>query len=116
MKLPSHIKSFIAGSLLLLFGLQAGLGLWWHTFFHQPVPAQQEQLVKNNRLVVSTSTASIVCSCVDDFLIPFTAVQHPILPQAPTLFFVQPQAGGYYYLPESLRIFRSLRAPPATIS
>jgi hypothetical protein len=112
MKQQSRIHQFLAFCLLLTFTVQAGLGLWLHRIFHQPSSSTPTQVTSKSTPLVVLPDTSINCSCVDDFLVPFTEAVRIAIPKAYTSFFVQEATAYYEYIPHSLRIFRSLRAPP----
>jgi hypothetical protein len=112
MKPHSRIHQFCAFSLILLFTLQAGLGLWLHRALHQH-PAKPVAYSKSTLPVVQQHTTfSNACSCTDDFLVPFIAVSTVEVIPPFQIFFVQSTHAGYANVSSELQVFRPLRAPP----
>jgi len=108
MSLNQLSKKSFAIILLLLFLQKSGVELYVHSRFH----------VKNCQQTSSTSKGShingIGCTCVDDFLMPFTdgiqSFMLAILPTQNEYFGFRKALASY-----STTFFFSLRAPPISL-
>jgi hypothetical protein len=113
MKSYSRIKQFGAFGLILLFSLQAGLGLWLHTTLHlHPAKATVHA---EGASVSQQSVAPASCSCLDFLSTTFTHTGFSIAPVPPQLFFTKQVSVNAVHVPGARQIFRPLRAPPVFV-
>lgn len=73
MKPRSFIIACTAVFLTLIFSLKAGAGLFLHDLLHNNT-ANKSPLDDNKK----ENEVSYNCSCIDDFLMPFTAADIPV--------------------------------------
>ena len=107
MKGKRHIVKGMAIVLLLAFSQKIGIGLYLHNLLHttNSQGSLPDQASKNKAV-------SYNCSCIDDFLLPFSKTTIEIIsPEThTTAIFISfyPKA-----IPFSFQIFNSLRGPPS---
>lgn len=97
--------------LILVFSQKAGAGLFLHNLLHgtssnNRVPQQENEKSKD---------LSYTCSCIDDFLMPFTETEEPSYSQ-PVLTFVIPVTFFEGLIPFHTSILFFLRGPPAGLA
>ena len=94
--------------LILVFSQKAGAGLFLHNFFHSSI-AKNESAKQQHKQEKGFSYA---CTCVDDFLLPYTAADEPVYSlnvlafATPLTFFEEP-------IPFYSSVLYFLRGPPA---
>jgi hypothetical protein len=103
MQLRHTIRNFFAVLLIVVFSLQAGMGLYLHNAFH----------LKNSSSNTSAGSTEIklACSCIADFYLPYTEVLAQKVAQPPSIF----ENHNYSFTSSVLftfSVFHSLRAPP----
>ena len=94
--------------LLLVFSQKAGAGLFLHNFFHSSIVNNKstEQEHKQEK------GFSYACTCVDDFLLPFTAAEEPLY-SLPVPAFATPFTFFKESVPFHPSVLSFLRGPPA---
>src|SRR5215471_17649666 len=103
MQLRQPIKSFFAILLVVVFSLQAGVGLYLHNSFHA-----------KNYVCSSSATSKeikLACNCFTDFSLPYTEGS---IQKITALSFLY-QEHIYSFAPSASLtspVFHSLRAPP----
>jgi hypothetical protein len=110
MRANRHIVKVMALVILLVFTQKIGLGLYFHNLAH-PTTAH----ASTTDGPISEKASNINCSCIDDFLLPFTEPSAEITipvntPEVPFISFYQT------YIPQDSHFFHSLRGPPAAQS
>ncbi len=101
------IKRVIAMFLLLVFFQQMGAGLFVHNLLHDKTPVAQSPVQKNE----GVKEISFSCNCIDNFLMPFVAVDEPLALQRVNEHTkpVDSFSEKTYF---TTLIFSSLRGPP----
>ena len=111
MKRHSFIVSCTAVFLILIFSLKAGAGLMLHDLLHINIVNIKHPQQENKK----DKDSNYTCTCIDDFLMPFTATEVPAY-SAPVLAFVTPpvffEENIVFYSP----VHSLLRGPPASIA
>lgn len=95
--------------LILVFSQKAGAGLFLHNFFHSGI-AKNESAEQQHKQEKGFSYA---CTCVDDFLLPFTAEEEPVYAE-PVLDFATSVTFFEEIIPFHTSVLYFLRGPPAT--
>jgi len=87
-----------------------GAGLFVHNLLHDKATSDQPPIQKSE----STKEINFSCSCVDNFLMPFTEADQPVVS---SIVAVYPKpVNGYTEQPYQVSlIFSSLRGPPVFI-
>ena len=110
MRANSIIRRGIASFLLLVFFQQMGAGLFIHNLLHDKAPTGQSPVKKNE----GAKEISYVCSCVDNFLMPFVEATEPDVIQKP-LTWSQSVAVYTERVYFTSLYFSPLRGPPVFI-
>jgi len=112
MKSSSRIQKICTVGLILLFTLQAGLGLWLHNTLHQH-SAKPVAYFKSGVPVLQQGAAfSVTCTCTDNFLVPFIGVTNTEITPPVRLFFTRWAPADYGNTTGQVQHFLPLRAPP----
>ena len=96
--------------LILVFSQKSGAGLFFHNLFHTGNSAKEAPGKQHD----NSKELSYVCTCIDDFLMPFDGTDAPVFTE-PVLAFAIPHSFFKDNIPFHTRIFSSLRGPPAFI-
>jgi hypothetical protein len=104
-----HIAKCTSIVLIVILMQKVGGGLFLHNWLHEQS--------KNNSQTTSPAVSqhSLNCSCIDDFNLPFTGAEEPVIekqtPRTTEFFSVYHSSASV-----PLILFFSLRAPPAYLS
>lgn len=109
MKHHSFIIVCTAVFLTLIFSLKAGAGLFLHDLFHNKTANKSPLDEKKN-----DNEASYNCTCIEDFLMPFTAADIPVYSKFVPAFTTLPIFFEENILLTSL-VLTHLRGPPVVI-
>ena len=113
MKPYSRIQKICAVGLILLFTIQAGLGLWLHGTLHQHVAKPVAYSKTGLPVLQQGATFSFDCTCSDNFLVPFIGVTNTEITPPVQTFFTQLVPADYCSVSCEVQRFLPLRAPPA---
>lgn len=110
MRSKSFIKHGISLLLLLIFFQQMGAGLFIHNLVHDKSEATKTSSKQNG----NSNEINFACSCVDDFLMPYTGADEIKDLQKPVVHteHVTAYTDRFYF---TTLIFSSLRGPPSLI-
>ena len=107
-------RSFIIGCtsvfLILIFSLKAGAGLFLHDLLHTNAANNKYPQQENKK----DNAANYNCTCIDDFLMPFTAAEVPVY-SMPVLAFITQHVFFEENIPLTSPVLSLLRGPPASI-
>jgi len=95
--------------LLLVFLQKTGAGLLFHNLVHAKAVTSEHAVPKDGDKGISYA-----CSCIDDFLVPFTAAEEQ-LPLQVTQELFTPAAHDVSAIPFNSPVYSSLRGPPAIV-
>jgi len=112
MKPYSRIQQFCAFGLILLFSIQAGLGLWLHRTLHQHSVKPAVYSQSNLPVVQQGATFAFACTCTDHFLVPFIGATSTEVTPPIQAFFTQLAPARYCPVFCEVQRFLPLRAPP----
>ena len=112
MKPYSRIQQLGAFSLILLFTIQAGLGLWLHRTLHQHSAKPVVYSTYTSAVLQQGATFSVACNCTDHFLVPFISVTNTEITPPAQAFFTQLAPANYCPVFCEVQRFLPLRAPP----
>ena len=112
MKPDSRIQKICAVGLILLFTLQAGLGLWLHSALHQHAAKPAVYSKSGLPVLQQGATFSFACTCTDNFLVPFISVTDTEITPPAQAFFTKLVRANYCHVTCEVQHFLPLRAPP----
>ncbi len=105
-KARKHIVKVMAVVILLVFTQKIGLGLYFHNLIH---PTTSHASTKDGP--ISEKATNLNCSCIDDFLLPFTEPSKEDI--VPANFHITPLTSFYEAdILQTSHYFSSLRGPP----
>ena len=109
MRVRSVIQKCTALFLLLVFLQKTGVGLLFHDLVHAKAIAAEHASNKSG-----DNSISYACTCIDDFLMPFTQAEEPVV--SPVIVkHIIPVEHYASTIPFYSPVYSSLRGPPACI-
>lgn len=113
MKLRSQLQQLSAFSLILLFSIQAGLGLWLHTTCHQQAAKLSTSVSATDAVVHQNEELDFSCNCLTDFLTPFTWPAATIVACVVQQQFATFRSTNHGFPNHTVYSYCPLRGPPA---